>query len=173
MMMQMLEAGGIPVLTDGIRVPDEDNPRGYFEFEPVKRTKEDASWVEQARGKVVKMVSMLLFDLPPRERYRVIFMTRDMDEMLASQAKMLARQGPAPSGAENAAMADLYRKHLAKVRDWLARQPNFQVIYVSFNDVLKDPARCVADVVRFLDGAVDAAAMAELVDRTLYRNVRG
>ena len=32
MMMKMLEAGGMQVLTDNIRTPDEDNPKGYYEF---------------------------------------------------------------------------------------------------------------------------------------------
>src|SRR5205809_5271301 len=87
LMMQLLHAGGIPALTDHIRAPDTDNPRGYFEFERVKKVKEDAAWLPDARGKVVKMVSQLLYDLPATERYRVVFMERDLEEVLASQEK--------------------------------------------------------------------------------------
>ena len=91
LMMQMLVQGGFEAVTDHIRAADTDNPRGYYELEKVKKLKEDASWLPETRGKVVKMVSQLLFDLPAGERYRVIFMQRDLDEMLASQEKMLER----------------------------------------------------------------------------------
>src|SRR5437764_1475845 len=87
LMMQMLDNGGIEVLTDGVRAADTDNPRGYYELEKVKRLKQDASWLPQARGKVFKMVSQLLYDLPASEAYRVLFMERDFDEMLRSQEK--------------------------------------------------------------------------------------
>src|SRR5207247_9084675 len=89
LMMQALENGGVEVVTDNIRTSDTDNPRGYYELEKVKKMKQDASWLPQARGKAFKMVSQLLYDLPPIESYRVIFMERDLDEMLISQEKML------------------------------------------------------------------------------------
>ena len=89
LMMQMLQAGGMPLLTDGRRAADGDNPKGYCEFEPAKRLKDDASWLGAAEGRAVKLVSALLFDLPPERRYRVIFMTRDLDEVLASQRDLL------------------------------------------------------------------------------------
>ncbi len=100
LMMQMLDRGGIPVVTDQVRVADDDNPRGYYEFEAVKRTKQDSSWLTGARGRAVKLVSSLLYDLPPTERYRVLFMQRELEEVLESQEKMLARLGrpPAPPG---------------------------------------------------------------------------
>ena len=98
MMMQMLEAGGMEVLTDGIRQANEDNPRGYYEFERVKQIKEDPGWLEEAQGKVVKMVSMLLFDLPAGYRYRIVFMRREMREILTSQRVMLERLGQGDTG---------------------------------------------------------------------------
>ena len=91
LMMQMLDNGGVPVVTDHIRTADTDNPRGYYEFEQVKKIKEDVSWLPETRGKAFKMVSQLLYELPASERYRIIFMERDLDEMLLSQEKMLAR----------------------------------------------------------------------------------
>src|SRR5215208_2690100 len=93
LMCQMLDNGGIEVVTDGIRAPDADNPRGYYELEKVKQIKQDATWLHETRGKAFKMISQLLYDLPPTERYRVIFMQRDLDELLASQEKMLERLG--------------------------------------------------------------------------------
>jgi len=112
LMMQMLENGGVAVVTDHIRTADSDNPRGYYEFEKVKKIKEDASWLPQTRGKALKMVSQLLYDLPPGERYRIIFMERDLDEMLLSQEKMLRRLSR--SAAPHEQMKRSYQLHLER-----------------------------------------------------------
>ena len=94
MMMKMLIAGGLPALTDGLRVADENNPKGYFELEQVKQLPEgDTGWVQTARGKAVKVISYLLESLPGEVSYRVIFMQRDLDEVLLSQKRMLDRDG--------------------------------------------------------------------------------
>src|SRR5687767_1046860 len=109
MMMRMLEAGGIPVLIDNVRQPDEDNPAGYYEFEQVKQVRDNTQWLPSARGKTVKMVYRLLYDLPSQFDYRVIFMRRNLDEVLASQQKMLERKGKAGGAATDEEMARLYR----------------------------------------------------------------
>src|SRR5438128_7457049 len=132
LMMQMLENGGVPVVTDHIRTADTDNPRGYYEFEKVKRIKQDASWLPETRGKAFKMVSQLLYDLPPSERYRIIFMERDLDEMLFSQEKMLKRLDQ-PAGP-HAEMKRFYTLHLARLHQWLGQQSNIEVLSVSYND---------------------------------------
>src|SRR5262245_57688671 len=97
LMMQMLDNGGIAVVTDNFRTADTDNPRGYYEYEKVKKIKQDASWLPGTRGKAFKMVSQLLYDLPPEEQYRILFMERDLEEMLLSQEKMLERLGRPPA----------------------------------------------------------------------------
>ena len=169
MMMAMLEAGGIPVLSDGIRRADEDNPRGYYEFERVKRLKEDSSWLADARGKVVKMVSALLPDLPPAHRYRVVFMERRMSEMLASQRTMLERQGRATDPSADRRQAELFERHLASLRAWVARQSNFAVLYVHYNELLTAPSTHITRLDDFFGGTLDTGAMAAVVDRSLYR----
>jgi hypothetical protein len=169
MMMRMIEAGGMEVVTDRVRAADEDNPRGYFEFERVKKIREDASWLPGARGRAFKMVSLLLEHLPPGERYKVVFMTRDLDEMLASQDKMLARCGkPAPPHEQIKA---IYTKHLAHIRAWLASRADIEVLYVNYRDAIERP-RESAEAVRNFLGRDDlaAAAMASVVDASLYRN---
>ena len=93
MMMQMLMAGGMGIVTDEIRKADEDNPRGYLEWERVKKLKEDQSWLNECPGKAVKVISMLLFDLPSKHHYKIIFMQREIEEVLASQRIMLERRG--------------------------------------------------------------------------------
>src|SRR4051812_16915648 len=142
LMMQMLDAGGIEVVTDHLRTADTDNPRGYYEFEKVKQVKHDASWLPGVRGKAVKMVSQLLLDLPPTERYRVVFMERDFAEMLDSQERMLKRLGRAAVPREQIIPA--YEKHLAGVHDWLSRQANVAVLRVRYRSLVERPAEEIA-----------------------------
>lgn len=173
MMMKMLEAGGMPILTDRVRTADADNPRGYYEFEPVKQTREDPLWLDRARGKAVKMVSMLLYDLPEGYDYRVVFMRRDLGEILASQQAMLIRSGKDPSrGPSDAEMRARFEKHLGEVLAWLAGQPHFRVLEVSYNAILTDSTVEAKAVQGFLWGGLDTAAMAEVVSPLLYRQRR-
>ena len=171
MMMKMLEAGGIPPITDELREADEDNPKGYYEFERVKQMDQgDTSWVVGSRGKVIKVISALLKHLPPGEQYRVVFVRRNMPEILASQRKMLIRRGEDPDKMDNAQMAMLFEKHLKQIDEWLKAQPNFRVLYVHYSDVLADPPPQIATINEFLGGNLNTQAMAEAVDPGLYRN---
>jgi len=171
LMMQMLDKGGIEALTDEIRTPDVDNPRGYYEFEAVKKLKEDASWVRGARGKVVKMVSQLLYDLPADETYRVVFMQRDFDEMLTSQEKMLARLGRPSAPREEIKRA--FTLHLEKLYAWLEKQPNMHVLFVRHRDLVGQPREQVERINAFFGGRLDVEAMVAAVDPSLYRNRAG
>lgn len=169
MMMKMLEAGGIGVIIDNIRKADEDNPKGYYEFEDVKRIKEDVSWLRDAQGKAVKMVSMLLYELPSTYNYKIIFMCRGIGEILASQRKMLERKGEKNIPADDE-MGRLYDKHLREIEEWLGRQTNIKVIYLQYRDVLNTPHESAKKIIRFLNAPLDLEKMAQAVDRTLYRN---
>jgi Sulfotransferase domain len=168
LMMQMLESGGVEVVTDKIRSADTDNPRGYYEFEKVKKIKQDASWLPGTRGKAFKMVSQLLYDLPPSERYRIVFMERDLDEVLLSQEKMLKRLGRRAAPPEE--MRRSYALHLERLRDWLRQQPNMEALFVRYNDLVERPEGQAERVRAFLGGKVDAGRMARAVDPSLYRN---
>jgi hypothetical protein len=168
LMMQELHAGGIPAVTDHIRAPDPDNPRGYYEFERVKKVKNDAAWLPEARGRVVKMVSQLLYDLPPSERYRIVFMERDLDEVLDSQEKMLRRLGQPVAPRDP--MRRAFTLHLNRIRRWMTEQPNFTVLRIRFSDVVARPADEVARVNEFLGGRLDVTAALGAIDPMLYRN---
>lgn len=168
LMMQMLDSGGVEVVTDNVRTADTDNPRGYYEFEAVKRTRQDPSWLPQARGKAVKMVSQLLYDLPPDERYRVIFMERDVAEMLLSQEKMLQRLGRAAVPREQ--MRQAYAVHLERLHAWLGRQRNMAVLRVSYNELVEWPEREARRASEFLGGKACVNGMTRSVDPSLYRN---
>ena len=169
MMMRMLEAGGHPVLTDHLRGPDVDNPGGYYEFEPVKKIGESADWLGRASGQAVKIISRLLFQLPAGFHYRVIFMRRSMDEVLASQRCMLARRGQPVRPEEDEAMGRLFRRHLEEVERWLRVQEGIETLRVSYNETLKFPLEQARRVSGFLGGRLDPARMAAVVDMTLYR----
>jgi hypothetical protein len=168
LMMQMLIHGGVDVVTDGIRTPDADNPRGYYEFEKVKRIREDASWLPDTRGKAVKMVSQLLYDLPPGERYRIIFMERDLDEMLLSQEKMLQRLGRPAAPREE--MKRSYTLHLKRLQAWLRQQQSMEVLHVSYSELVEEPETQARRVSEFLGGKANVERMATAVDTSLYRN---
>jgi hypothetical protein len=169
MMMQMLDAGGVQTVTDDIREADEDNPRGYYELEAVKKIKEDKSWLDDCHGKVFKMISLLLFNLPVDNRYKVVFMTRDMDEMIASQKAMLKRLNRSREGKKQENIERNFEKHLLKIRSWLQSQPNIDVIYMSYNDIVKNPYKYAKMLTQFLPHKLDAKRMAQVVEKTLYR----
>jgi hypothetical protein len=165
----MLEAGGMEPATDNIRKADEDNLRGYYEFEPVKKIKEDRSWLPFCEGKAVKMISILLLDLPKDRRYRVIFMQRDMKEILASQKAMLERRGEKGAGVDDRKMANNFEKHLQQVENWLTDTDVFDVLYVSYNDVLSNPQLHIDTINKFLGGGLDTKNMSQVVEQSLYR----
>ncbi len=171
LMMKMLEAGGLAVVQDGIRGADTDNPKGYYEFERVKQMdKGDTAWMVEAQGKVVKIISALLKHMPPEYEYRVIFMRRHMEEILASQRKMLVHRGEDADNMDDAKMADLFDKHLTQVFGWLEQQPNVRYLEVHYSDLLGDPVSLAAQVNRFLNGRLDEQKMVGMVDPSLYRN---
>ena len=175
MMMRMLEAGGLRILADGVREADVSNPRGYFELEAVKdldKPGRPLPWLPEARGRAVKIISFLLTWLPEDHDYQVIFMDRDLDEVLASQQQMLERRGEAPAGAarEAAAMRATYESHLTQVRRFLGVRSCFSTLTVSYRDAVADPPGTAARVAAFLGRRLDTAAMAQAVEASLYRN---
>src|SRR4051812_38793856 len=168
LMMQMLAAGGCPILSDNVRAPDDSNPRGYLELEAVKRLRTDQSWLSQAQGKAVKIIHLLLRELPVDDRfaYRVVFMNRPIDEVLSSQRRMLERQGK--KSADSSSLKKIYESQLAQVRQWLAMQRSFGVHFVDYHALLKEPLQKAKEVSEFLTGLdLDALEMSKTVDLAL------
>ena len=169
MMMKILEAGGMQIFTDNLRQADEDNPKGYYELEQVKALKDgEDAWLKDADGKAVKVISSLLEYLPSTYKYKIIFMRREIAEILASQKQMLVRRGES-TDSDDQKMAEMFQEHLKRVRVWLANQPNMDVLYVDYNALMADPAPKITEVAGFLGLNERLDEMLAVPDQKLYR----
>ena len=171
MMMKILAEAGVPIVTDERRVADTDNPNGYFELETVKQMSAgNVSWLADAGGKAVKVISSLLEFLPAQYSYKIIFMDREIPEILVSQRKMLERRNEV-SNVDDAQIAEQFRRHLSFVKPWLARQPNMEVLYISYNSLMSNPepsCRRVIDFIGFEPRHLER--MLSVPNGELYRN---
>lgn len=170
MMMKMLVAGGLEPLTDNIRTADEDNPEGYFEFERVKQLKDDQAWLQDARGKCVKVVSAFLKHLPPELSYRIIFMRRNIEEVLASQRQMLVRRGEATDTISDEKITQAFERHLKDLEPWLTAQLNITLLNINYTEVITNPLPNIQNLKDFLQLELDTERMAGVVNKNLYRN---
>jgi hypothetical protein len=128
LVMQMLAAGGVEVLSDELRQADQDNPRGYLEYQPVKNLLKDSRWLFEARGKAIKIVAPLLVALPSGLACRVILCERDLDEVLDSQERLLLHRNQLPAGTpeRRRMLKDEYLRTLGRVKAMLTRRPGTQ-----------------------------------------------
>jgi len=171
MLMNMLAAGGLPVLSDTQREADDDNPLGYFEHERVKNLENEAdkSWLRESRGKAIKVISHLLRELPTDNYYFVIFARRDLREVVASQNIMLQRRGEDNPVTDDKAI-DHYRKHLINIRVLARTRPNLRLLEINYAEAVKDPRKIAAQISHFLNLSLDTDKMAGVIDGKLYRN---
>jgi len=171
MAMRMLEATGLTIVVDGIREADEDNPKGYFELERVKdlAQENDWEWLQEARGKAIKIISYLLKELPDDHNYKVLFMRRDLREVLASQAKMLERRGES-NDSDDERMIELYENDLWKADYLLKNNARFDTLMIGYREVLDNPLEQAQKISEFMGGGHDVEKMAAAVDPKLYRN---
>lgn len=170
MMMQMLDNGGLEVLTDKQRRPDKDNPKGYYEYERVKSLPEDADWLEKAQGKAVKVLGELIKHIPKGYNYKVVFMERNLDEIIESQTKMLKRQGKNPNDISKEELRDTFEDYRKILKQQIASHPGMEVIYVSYNDIMSHPEPVVESISAFFDCELDTNEMLSVIDDDLYRN---
>lgn len=169
--MKMLQAAGFAILTDHLRQEDEFNPNGYYEYEPVKALKSgDNAWLETAVGRVVKVVSPLLQYLPSEYTYKVIFMQRDLAEVLASQARMLAGFQKSTSPEKEQSLQRVYRDHLTGIEQWMRQQANLSFQAVDYNLLLSEPGGIVPELAGFLGRSLPIERMIAMIDPQLYRN---
>ncbi len=169
MMMQMLEAGGVQTVIDHRRIADRHNPNGYFEFEKVKRITEDSSWFDGMEGNAIKIISHLVYELPRDRKYKVIFMVREMKEILLSQEIMLGQSGQGRELTGGPEVGKLYQRHLDEVARWLARQANIDLLYINYNKTLVQPHESAMFVTRHLGRELKIENMVLAIDTNLYR----
>jgi hypothetical protein len=171
MMMRMLDAGGLPVLTDSKRLPDESNPYGYYEFERVKKLGDgDLEWLKAARGKSVKVISGLLEFLPPIYPYKILFMQRHIVEVVNSQREMLMRLQKDMDSVRDEQYISLFQKHTSKVEAWISDQPMMELCHVNYNDLMVNPWVQLEKIQEFLGVPLNLQNMVQVVDMKLYRH---
>jgi predicted AlkP superfamily phosphohydrolase/phosphomutase/tetratricopeptide (TPR) repeat protein len=166
MMMQILEAGGIEVFTDEIRQPDQNNPKGYFEYEKTKSLAKDNTWVQEAEGQALKVIAHLLPYLPNNLKYKVIFMQRDMKEVIRSQQKMINKN----IDTFPVAIAQAFEKEVEKVMAWARKEPDVDLLVLNYSEIIANPETEVKKISSFLNVYLDENEMISVIDPTLYRN---
>jgi len=170
MLMRMLESGGLPIVTDGIRAADRDNPKGYYEFEAVKRLDRDSSWLPDAYGKALKVIYLFLYNLPTNHPYKVLFVRRTLDEVVASQKLMLRARQEEGGRLSDQQLMESFDLQLQRLYAWLKRQQNFATLYLDHHEVLSAPEKAVVEITSFLGLKLDQEAMVSAVDPSLHRN---
>lgn len=170
MMMQMLAAGGLDILTDNIRATDENNPKGYLEYQKVKNLAHDNSWLHEGQNKVVKVIAQLLQFLPANYQYKVVFMEREMEEVIQSQQIMLGKKVDVEKKVYPTSLADTFKKQLEKTQSWIKNHPQFEVTFISYSDVIQNPQEIAENLSLFLDSELNIEKMVQAVDHNLYRN---
>ncbi len=166
LMMQMLYKGGLNVLTDENRKPDVSNPKGYFEYNPVMSIHKDNTWLDKAQNKSIKIVAPLLKFLDPQYRYKIIFMNRDLNEIIKSQQKMIGKS----TDDLPLHLFQAYKKQLKSVEVWKDKEPNIELIYIDYKDLINDASNAVEKIEFFIGLELDKRNMIRCVDKTLYRN---
>lgn len=169
MMMQMMERGGMEIFTDKVRTADENNPKGYYEHEMVKAIGKNKTWLKDAEGKVVKVISHLLFELPAQYHYKILFMDRDLNEILMSQAKMLMRAGKQKDDSINLKLMGAFKQNLEKIKMWTPMQKNMEILHVSHYNLIHNPMDELQKINAFMGGNLNVSQMASVADKTLYR----
>jgi hypothetical protein len=171
MMMQMLQAGGLKILEDKSKEADDNNPNGYFEYELASKLPEgNDSWLEKAENKAVKVVSYYVQHLSPKHEYKVLFMERNIDEIVMSQRAIAIEDGKKVHKKEVKMMADYFNNHIKQTKQWISLQPNFGVLYLSYNSIIKDPNSAVSSINEFLELELDEEKMKKVVDKKLYKH---
>jgi hypothetical protein len=170
MMMQVLQAGGVSVVSDEFRPADDSNIAGYHEDQRVMRLHLDNSWIPSIKGRAVKIVAPLIRHLPlaPDLNYGVILMLRDIREILRSQQDMLTRLGHTTDGLAAEQIAAAWNEQIKSLRRLLAAR-NIPVLPLEYRHCLLDPHGTAEAVRRFIGAPLDTKAMAQVIQPALAR----
>lgn len=169
MMMQMLQAGGHPIFSDDHRAADEHNPKGYLESVKARGLRDDATWLPEAKGTAVKVIAQLLRHLDPKLNYRILFMERDIDEVIQSQGRLIADTDRAGAQLNAADLARVFAADVAHAQALATEGPNIQALGVDYHEAVQAPREVAERVAAFLDSGLDVDAMTAAVDPSLHR----
>ena len=172
LIMQMLQKGGMEILTDNVREADESNPKGYFEYEKVKSLQTDSSWLLDGDGKAVKIIAQLLKYLLLQFEYKVIFIERNMEEILLSQQKMLKKMGQ-KTQSQNTILSNIFKKQIEDSKTWLETKTNISTLYIKHTDSIFHAQETANQINEFLGLNLNEKEMTRAVDKTLYRQRAG
>ncbi len=170
LMMQMLDAAGIPILQDELRGADDSNPRGYYELEAVKASRRDVGWVDRATGHAVKVIHALLPYLPRERRYRVILMERPVGQVVRSQNRMLEASGDVGDGISSRRLGEILDTQLEQSRRLLENEACFEWMAVSYPQLIAEPRQQAARIIDFLDLNCSGDSLSSVVTPELFRN---
>jgi predicted AlkP superfamily phosphohydrolase/phosphomutase/Tfp pilus assembly protein PilF len=170
LMMQMLAAGGLAVMTDARRSADDDNPEGYYEWEAIKQVGAHPEILQESAGKAIKVISMLLQALPQRHRYKTIFMDRPVEEVAASQWKMIENRGAAHPEASREKMAEMLGEHRERILRGLRQARNFSALVVDYPELVRSPEEWLERIREFVGVELDVEAMRKAIRPELHRN---
>jgi len=168
LMMQMLDAGGMELFSDNIRQPDRSNPRGYCEFERVKSLNRDSSWLYETEKSAVKIVAHWLHFLPPEFEYSIVFMERELEEVIKSQDEMLKFAGRPARKYNLDLIANSYRRLIEVTKSWLSSQKNINTIYINHHEVITNPSHVAERINKFLGNILNDNQMPSVIDHALY-----
>jgi hypothetical protein len=169
----MLEAGGLPPMTDNIRVADVDNPRGYYEWEAIKQIAKKPELLddESIQGKAIKCISMLLPLLPTKHQYKVIFMMRPIAEVMASQQAMTSRLGTKGASPDRDQLERGLRAHREEIRRWGRTAPDVEWLEIDYPELVREPEPEIAKLIKFLgqERLPNKKTMCDVIDPALHR----
>lgn len=166
--MQMLMAGGMDLIFDEKRPADHHNPYGYYEYEKVRDLADDNIWITSCQGKAIKVLYHLLKFLPVELNYKIIFMQRDLDEILDSQDKMLQSLAKPLSNSDR--IKTIFERERFNIQKWLEGQHNMETLYLDYNFVLVKTEKSTKKIEHFLDRKLDIMKMCSVINTTYVQS---
>ena len=166
LMMQMLAAGGLPVLTDSKRPANISNSKGYWEWEAVKKLETNPYVLSDAQGMAVKIISPLLAYLPETYTYKIIFMRRKTEHIIRSQNRMLQKEGKPLSSLSDERLVQLFNHQVMTSKQELQKKeiPFYEVWY---EHIVQNPKPVIKGIAAFLEQPLDLSAMLKSIDVSL------
>jgi hypothetical protein len=171
LLMQILQAGGVPTAFDvESRPPDDNNPRGYFELEGgkvINRLMDGTFPLADYKGKFIKITAYGLKFLP-LGTYRIIYTERNIEEVMDSMEKMAKIRDEKREDTKTS-----FIKLNEMIKGIITKREDIDVLFVNYNQIVADPRSQIKRICEHFDwGKANLAVMISTVDESLYRKRR-